>query len=113
MPSFLILNSRGIAMTFLCVDMYYCWLVGILDTTEHLNKTLYIVAFLQILILKSPCLKPIVLALATALSQRTQILVYTAVVLGCKTSVSWITSNLPTSRVWKSSRIQEPPTMLR
>ena len=31
----------------------------------------------------------------------------------CKTSVSWITSNLPTSRVWKSSRIQELPTMLR
>lgn len=30
-----------------------------------------------------------------------------------KTSVSWITSNLLTSRVWKSSRIQEPPTMLR
>ncbi len=31
----------------------------------------------------------------------------------CKTSVSWITSNLPTSRVWKSSRILELPTMLR
>ena len=81
MPSFLILYGRGIAMTFLCVDMYYCWLVGILHTTEHLNKTLYIVAFLQILILKSPCLEPVVLALATALSQRTQILVYTAMVL--------------------------------
>ena len=81
MPSFLILYGRGIAMTFLCVDMYYCWLVGIFHTTEHFNKTLYIVAFLQILILKSPCLEPVVLALATALSQRTQILVYTAMVL--------------------------------
>ena len=82
MPSFLVVYGRSIAMTFLCVDMYYCWLVGILDTTEHLNKTLYIVAFLQILILKSPSLEPVVLALATALAKRTQILIYTAMVLG-------------------------------
>ena len=82
MPSFLILYGRGIAMTLLCMNMYYCWLVGILDTTEHLNEFFYVVAFLQILILKSPCLKPIVLALTTALSQRTQILIYTAMVLG-------------------------------
>ena len=69
-------------MTLLCVDMNNCWLVGILHTTEHFYEAFYVVAFLQILILKSPCLKPVVLTLATALAKRTQILVYTAMVLG-------------------------------
>ena len=35
MPSFLIVYGRGIAMTFLCVDMNNCRAVGILHTTEH------------------------------------------------------------------------------
>ena len=82
MPSFLVVYGRSIAMTFLCVDMNNCRAVGILHTTEHFYEAFYVVAFLQILILKSPCLKPVVLALATALSQRTQILIYTAMVLG-------------------------------
>ena len=82
MPSFLVVYGRSIAMTFLCVDMNNCRAVGILHTTEHFYEAFYVVAFLQILILKSPCLKPVVLTLATALSQRTQILIYTAMVLG-------------------------------
>jgi len=40
-------------------------------------------------------------------------IIYISTAGRCKTSVSWITLNLLTSRVWKSSRIQELPTMLR
>ena len=82
MPSLLVLNGRSIAMSLLRVDMHHSRAVGVLDATEHLNKLFDVIALLQILILKSPSLKPVVLALAVALSQRTQILVYTAVVLG-------------------------------
>ena len=82
MPSLLVLHGRGIAMSLLRVDMHHSRAVGVLDATEHLNKLFDVIALLQILILKSPSLKPVVLALAVALSQRTQILVYTAVVLG-------------------------------
>ena len=82
MPSFLVVYGRGIAVTFLCVDMNNCRAVGILHTTEHFYEAFYVVAFLQILILKSPSLKPVVLALATALAKRTQILIYTTMVLG-------------------------------
>ena len=81
MPSFLVVYGRGITMTLLGMDMNNCRAVGTLDATEHFYEAFYVVAFLQILILKSPCLKPVVLALATALSKRTQILIYTAMVL--------------------------------
>ena len=69
-------------MSLLCVYMNNRWLVSILHTTEHFDKFFNIIAFLKILIFKAPSLKPVVLTRSFALTQGTQILIDTTVILG-------------------------------
>ena len=69
-------------MSLLCVYMNNRWLVSILHTTEHFDKFFNIIAFLKILIFKAPSLEPVVLTRSFALTQGTQILIDTTVILG-------------------------------
>ena len=69
-------------MTLLRVYVHHCGAVGVLHAAEHVNELRYVVALLKIRVLEAPRLEPVVLARSIALAQRTQILVYSTVVLG-------------------------------
>ena len=81
-PRLLVLHGGRIAVTFLRVYVHHGWAVGVLHAAEHVDELRYVVALLKILVVEAPRLEPVVLACAVALAQRTQILVYSAVVLG-------------------------------
>ena len=82
MPCLLVLHSGSITVTLLRMDMHYGGTVSVLHATEHLNELSDVVALLQVFIVEAPRLKPVVLAHAVALAQRTKVLVYSSVVLG-------------------------------
>ena len=82
MPCLLVLDGGGEAVTLLGVYVYHGGAVGVLDAGKDLDELLHVIAFLQIVIVEAPCLEPVVLALAVALAQGTQVLVDTTMVFG-------------------------------
>ena len=82
MPCLLVGYSWRKSMTFLCMNVNHGRLICILHALENLDEFFDVVTLFQVLVFKAPRLEPIVLARSVALAQRTQILVYSAVVLG-------------------------------
>ena len=81
-PRLLVLHGGRVAVTLLRVNVHDGGAVGVLHAAEHVDELRYVVALLKILVVEAPRLEPVVLARSVALAQRTQILVYSAVVLG-------------------------------
>ena len=81
-PRLLVGHGRGIAMTFLGMYVHDSRLFSTLHALEHLYELLDVVAFFQVLVLKSPSLEPVVLTRAMTLAQGTQVLIDSAMILG-------------------------------
>ena len=82
MPSLFVGYGWCESVSLFGVNMHHGGFVGVLHATEHLDEFFHIVAFLQIFVFKAPCLKPVVLASAVALTQGTQIFVDSTMVFG-------------------------------
>ena len=82
MPNFFVGYGWRKAVSLFGMDVNHGWLIGILHALEHFDKFFDIVSFFQILILKAPCLKAVVLACAIALAKGTKVLIYATMVFG-------------------------------